>query len=66
MPTQEPSGTTALGSRVPLLVANLETLDLEWVRQAGPFAAGMIATVKDADGNFVNVFGPQSGEEAQA
>ena len=39
-----------------MLVAHLETLDLEWVRPAGPFAAGMIATVKDADGNFVNVF----------
>lgn len=40
----------------PVLVAHLETLDLEWVRPAGPFAAGLIATVKDADGNFVNVF----------
>ncbi len=37
-----------------MLVAHLETLDLDWVRPAGPFAAGMIATVKDADGNFVN------------
>jgi hypothetical protein len=40
----------------PMLVAHLETLDLEWERPAGPFAAGMIATVQDADGNFVNVF----------
>src|SRR5258708_18370100 len=41
----------------PVLVAHLETLDLEWVRPAGPFAARLIAAVKDADRNFVNFFG---------
>ena len=40
----------------PVLLAHLNTLDLEWVRPAGPFPAGLIGTVKDVDGNFVNFF----------
>src|SRR5258708_14100377 len=38
----------------PVLVAHLETLDLEWVRPAGPVAAGLIAPGEDAGGNFLD------------
>jgi hypothetical protein len=38
-----------------VLVAHLETLDLEWIRPVERIPVGTIATVKDADGNFVNI-----------
>lgn len=38
-----------------VLVAHLESLDLEWIRPVEQFPAGTIATIKDADGNFVNI-----------
>ncbi len=37
------------------LVAHLEAMDLEWIRPAEQIPVGVIATVKDADGNFVNI-----------
>ncbi|MBF6065451.1 VOC family protein [Nocardia terpenica] len=38
------------------LVAHLNTLkDLEWVRPVEDIPVGQIATIKDADGNFVNI-----------
>ena len=40
---------------LPLLVAHLEALDLEWIRPVEQIPVGTIATVKDADGNFVNI-----------
>jgi hypothetical protein len=36
-------------------VAHLEALDLEWIRPVEQIPVGTIATVKDADGNFVNI-----------
>lgn len=38
-----------------VLVAHLQTLDLEWVRPVEQIPIGTIATVLDADGNFVNI-----------
>jgi hypothetical protein len=40
---------------LPVLVAHLRTLDLEWIRPVERIPVGTIATVKDADGNFVNI-----------
>jgi predicted enzyme related to lactoylglutathione lyase len=40
---------------LPVLVAHLEALDPEWVRPVEQIPVGTIATVKDADGNFVNI-----------
>jgi hypothetical protein len=37
------------------LVAHLEAMNLEWIRPVEPIPIGAIATVKDADGNFVNI-----------
>jgi hypothetical protein len=41
--------------RLSELVAHLEQLDLEWIRPVESIHVGTIATVKDADGNFVNI-----------
>ncbi len=38
------------------LKEHLITLDLEWVRPVEVISAGLIATLRDADGNSVNVF----------
>jgi hypothetical protein len=38
-----------------VLVAHLEKLDLEWIRPVEEIPVGTIATLKDADGNFVNL-----------
>jgi hypothetical protein len=35
--------------------AHLNTLGVEWVRRVERFGPGMIGTVKDADGNYVQV-----------
>jgi hypothetical protein len=37
------------------LVAHLDQLDLEWVRPVEQIPVGEIATVKDLDGNLVNI-----------
>jgi predicted enzyme related to lactoylglutathione lyase len=52
------SGRIIINIRVdelPVLVAHLEKLDLEWIRPAEQIPGGTIATVKDVDGNFVNI-----------
>jgi hypothetical protein len=35
--------------------AHLTSLDAEWIRPVGPFQAGTIATLKDIDGNLVQI-----------
>jgi predicted enzyme related to lactoylglutathione lyase len=35
--------------------AHLRSLDVEWIRPVEPFPAGMIATLKDIDGNYVQI-----------
>jgi hypothetical protein len=34
---------------------HLRSLDVEWIRPVEPFAAGTIATLKDIDGNLVQI-----------
>ncbi|MFE9328906.1 hypothetical protein ACIHDR_49140 [Nocardia sp. NPDC052278] len=38
-----------------VLVAHLEALDLKWIRPVEQIPVGTIATIQDADGNFVNI-----------
>jgi hypothetical protein len=35
--------------------AHLDTVEVEWVRRVEPFAPGMIGTLKDVDGNYVQI-----------
>jgi predicted enzyme related to lactoylglutathione lyase len=35
--------------------AHLRSLDVEFIRPVEPFPAGIIATLKDADGNYVQI-----------
>jgi hypothetical protein len=37
------------------VAAHLTGLGVPWVRQVEPFAGGLIGTVQDADGNYVQV-----------
>jgi hypothetical protein len=45
-----------------VLVAHLGTLDLEWIRPVEQIPVGTIATLRDVDGNFVNLL--QLNEQA--
>jgi hypothetical protein len=38
-----------------VLAEHLRSLDLDWVRPVEPISVGLIATLRDVDGNFVNL-----------
>ena len=35
--------------------AHLRSLEVEWIRSVEPFPVGMIATLRDVDGNYVQI-----------
>jgi hypothetical protein len=41
--------------RLAELVVHLEQLELDWIRPVEQIAVGSIATIKDADGSYVNI-----------